>query len=102
MAASSGNPVMPVTISKILRLPRWSRQLGRRSSFREAVDPIQWQNEFTRHGIGYGSIFVEFDSTQSQKVLIPTQLMTHNDFQELIQINSQLEVVFWNLIQIDS
>ena len=45
---------------------------------------------------------VRFDSTQSQKVLIATQLMTHNGFQELIQINSRLEMIFWNLIQIDS
>ena len=29
---------------------------------------------------GYGSIFVQFDSTQSQKMLIPTQLMTHGGF----------------------
>ena len=46
--------------------------------------------------------FFRFESTQSRKVLILTQLMTHNGFQELIQINSRLEMVFWNLIQIDS
>ena len=28
--------------------------------------------------------------------------MTHNGFQDLIQINSRLEMVFWNLIRIDS
>ena len=50
----------------------------------------------SRHG--YDSFF-RFDSTQSQKVLIPTQLMTHNGFQELIQINSRLEMVFWKSIQ---
>ena len=46
--------------------------------------------------------FVRFDSTQSQKVFIPTQLMIHNGLQGLIQINSRLEMFFWNLIQIDS
>ena len=43
-----------------------------------------------------------FDSTQSQKVLILTQFMNHDGFQELIQINSGRKVVLWNLIQIDS
>ena len=33
-----------------------------------------------------------FDSTQSQEVLISTQLMTHNGLQELIQINSRLKI----------
>ena len=43
-----------------------------------------------------------FDSAQLQKVLISTRLMTHNGFQELIRINSRLELVFWNLIPTDS
>ena len=41
--------------------------------------------------------FFRFDSTQSQKVLILTQLMTHDGFQKLIQINSRLNMVFWFL-----
>ena len=40
------------------------------------------------------SHFFRFDSTQSQKVLIPTQLMTYDGFQELVQINSRLEMFF--------
>ena len=35
--------------------------------------------------------FFRFSSTQSQKVLIMTQLMTHNSFQKMIQINSRLK-----------
>ena len=42
---------------------------------------------------GYDSFFL-FDSTPTQKVLILTRLMTHNDFQALIQINSGPEMVF--------
>ena len=51
--------------------------------------------------MGYDSFF-RFDSSQSQKVLIVAQLMTHNGFQKWIQINSRLKMVLWNLIQIDS
>ena len=39
-------------------------------------------------------IFFRSDSTQSQKVLILTQLMTHNGFQEFIHINSRFKIVF--------
>ena len=52
-----------------------------------------------RHG--FDSVLL-FDSTQSQKGLTPTQLVTYNGFQELIQINSWFEMVFWNLNQNDS
>ena len=47
-------------------------------------------------------LFFLFDSTKSQEALILTQLMNYNGFQELIQIDPRLKMVFWNLIQIDS
>ena len=43
--------------------------------------------------------FARFDPTQSQKVFILTQLMTHNGFQELIPFNSWLKQLSRELTQ---
>ena len=65
-----------------------------------SMDPLICKGHYTQTWVRLK--FFGFDSTQSQKVFIPIQHMTQNGFQDLIQINTRLDMVFWNLIQIDS